>query len=231
MNVDPGTPVPNKRDAATQMAGCGCLVLLAIFFGPLLTNWVGLSPWPVTITFALALAVAWFSPTHPFPFPRAFLLTLLVIGAFGGFLFADDVAKDKTKAEAAPPAAPEPTPEPQKEATPTPAPEPEKVRITIDEIHDKFARNQIAGATFFETRTAIIPAVAVRVREALGTGILVVRSPRTGREMELGFNERGTRQLAEIEPSDRIEATCPEILEAMGQIIIACEDITIKPQR
>ena len=107
----------------------------------------------------------------------------------------------------------------------------EIVRITIDEIQEKFAKNQIAGAQFFETRTALIPGVAVRVREALGTGILIVKSPKTGLEMEIGFNEHGTQQLGEVEPKDRIEATCPSIHEAMGQVIIVCDGIVVQPSR
>lgn len=230
--------VGNKSKAATtgeqasQMLGCGCLVLFVSFAGPIITNWLGLSPWPVAIAFALALAVAWFSSANPFPFPRAFLVSILAIGAIGGYAFGGKVEEDNAKVAAAPTTAPasSPAPTPTIDATPVPVRK-EIVRITIDEIQEKFAKNQIAGAQFFETRTALIPGVAVRVREALGTGILIVKSPKTGLEMEIGFNEHGTRQLGEVEPKDRIEATCPSIHEAMGQVIIACDGIAVQPPR
>lgn len=220
-------------DQASQMAGCGCLVLIMIFVGPLVSNWLGLSPWPIAIAFALALAVAWFSKGNPFPFPRSFLLVLLLIGSIGGYAFGDKVDEDNAKAVVAPQPAPTQTVEPTKvaEATLAPTERKEQVRITIDEIQSKFAKNQVAGAQFFETRAALIPGVVVRVREALGTGILVVRSPKTGLEMEIWFNERGTRQLGAVEPGDKIEAKCPSIYEAMSQVIIACDDISVLPRK
>jgi hypothetical protein len=102
----------------------------------------------------------------------------------------------------------------------------EDIDITIDEIEARFARNQIAGAQFFKTHAAVIPGVAVRVREVLGTGILIAKS-RAGSQAELAFGERGSKQLGAIQPGDRFVATCPEVHEAMGQVIIACSEISV----
>lgn len=110
--------VGNKSKAATtgeqasQMLGCGCLVLFVSFAGPIITNWLGLSPWPIAIAFALALAVAWFSSANPFPFPRAFLVSILAIGAIGGYAFGGKVEEDNAKVAAAPTTAPASSPAP-----------------------------------------------------------------------------------------------------------------------
>lgn len=212
-----------KRDEAI---GCGCAAFLPALVGPFITNFIGITPWPVPVLF-LGIAILMLLMKQ-----SASKLSWQAEVGFAalGFVTSTFIAVMIAMKPAAPPDAPVPTPVPTTaETVPSSTTvQKEVVRITIDEIQEKFAKNQVAGAQFFETRTALIPGVAVRVREALGTGILIVRSAQTGLEVEIGFNERGTRQLGAVEPGDKIEATCPEVYEAMSQIIIACESISIE---
>lgn len=217
-----------KRDEAI---GCGCAVLIPGFASPFITDFIGLTPWPVPALF-LGLAIVMFvmkTSTSKLSWQAETAFAVL------GFAASTFVAVMIVTAPTAPdaPSAPAPAPGPTDVATLPPPTNAQKeiVRITIDEIQEKFAKNQIAGAQFFETRTALIPGVAVRVREAMGTGILIVRSPKTGLQMEIGFGERGTQQLGDIKPDDRIEALCPVVYEALSQVIIACESVEIKPNR
>lgn len=103
----------------------------------------------------------------------------------------------------------------------------EEVRLNVSAIRAMFSDNQIKGAQFFEHRTALIQGQVVRVREALGTGFLVLRSPSSAPESELAFDEAGTKQLGEVRQGDNVEATCPEVVEMMGQVIIACTGLKV----
>lgn len=217
-----------KRDEAI---GCGCAVLIPGFAGPFITDFIGLTSWPVPVLF-LGLAIVMFvmktsTSKLSWQAEMAFAVLGFAASTFAAVMIATRPAAPAVRS------APAPTSAPTGVATPPPPTNAQKevVRITIDEIQEKFAKNQIAGAQFFETRTALIPGVAVRVREAIGAGILIVRSPKTRLEMEIGFGERGTQQLGDIKPGDRIEATCPMVYEALSQVIIACDSVEIKPNR
>lgn len=104
----------------------------------------------------------------------------------------------------------------------------EPISTSIDEIFDTYAKNQIAGAKKFEDKTIRLTGKAVRVREAMGTGFLMLRSKKTGREQEFAFSDSGTALLAEVSPGDTVTVTCPGVVEGMGMIFIAaCSDLKV----
>ena len=90
-----------------------------------------------------------------------------------------------------------------------------------------FAENQIGGAQFFETRKAVLTGEVVRVREALGAGILVFRSAKSGIEVELAFDAEGTKMLGSLHSGSRVEVTCPIIQEVFGQVMIGCSRVSL----
>lgn len=105
----------------------------------------------------------------------------------------------------------------------------EPISASIDEIHDLYAKNQIAAAKKFEGQQIRITGKAVRVREAMGTGFLILRSIGTGLEQEFGFSDTGTALLADVSPGDTVTIICPGVVEGMGMIFIAgCSDLKVK---
>lgn len=214
-----------KKDEAI---GCGCGVLIPAFVAPFVTNFFGLTPWPVPVLFLGLAIIIYMMKTSTGRLSWKAEVAFAMLGFVASLFVALMIGSKPKEAEQSPPVSEtSPTPVP----TPTPieaAKSKQDVRISIDELQDMFAKNQVAGAQFFETHTAIIPGRAVRVREALGTGILIIQSPQTGRQMEIGFNDKGTRQLGAVKPGDDVEATCPEVNEMMSQIIVACSDISIR---
>jgi hypothetical protein len=104
----------------------------------------------------------------------------------------------------------------------------EIVKTNIDEILDTYERNQIEGLQKFGNSTIELSGEVVRVREALGTGILVLRSPDTGTQLEIGFSEKGTPKLGSLKAGDMVVVTCPGAYEASGLIILSdCSDVDI----
>lgn len=102
------------------------------------------------------------------------------------------------------------------------------VQTSIDELLDAFDDNQIAAAKKYGKPLQLNGKV-VRVREALGTGILVLASPKSGRQHEFGFSNSGTEKLADVKLGDTVTVTCPEALEAMSVVIVGgCSDLEIK---
>ena len=91
-----------------------------------------------------------------------------------------------------------------------------------------FAENQVGGAQFFQTRKAVLTGDVVRVREALGAGILVLKSAKTGIETDLAFDEQGTKMLGNLHSGNRVEVTCPIVEEVFGQIMIGCTTVTVQ---
>jgi hypothetical protein len=90
-----------------------------------------------------------------------------------------------------------------------------------------FVENQIGGAQFFETRKAVLTGEVVRVREALGAGILVFKSAKSGLEVELGFDGEGTRMLGSLRSGNRVVVTCPVVQEILGQVMIGCSSVRL----
>ncbi len=103
------------------------------------------------------------------------------------------------------------------------------ITTNIDDILDTYEANQIGGLKKFGGATLKITGEVVRVREAMGVGIIVLASPDSGRELELGFSDAATNMLAPLLPGDNIEATCPSIVEAMSVIVVGgCSNVTVR---
>jgi hypothetical protein len=112
-------------------------------------------------------------------------------------------------------------------STPQPPADKQPIDISVEEIREKFAENQIGGAQFFETRKAILTGEVVRVREALGAGILAFKSAKSGLEVELAFDGEGTKMLGSLHSGNLVEVTCPIIQEAFGQVMIGCSSVKV----
>lgn len=98
-----------------------------------------------------------------------------------------------------------------------------EVIADVDEILNDYAKNQIAGDRKYGDAKVLINGEALRVREALGTGILDIAS-RSGDEMELYFAEEGEADIAAVEPGQKVQVTCYAVIEIMGNV--AASDCT-----
>lgn len=212
-----------------EAAGCGCLGIPVAIFGPIITNLIGISPWPIPIIALLYAGIAFVEKTPLGKMHRkanfSLALILFTFATVSALMTGRDNAEETRKPKPSVIAAQ--TDEPAAVADPAVPSIHDEVRVDIDEILRRYAQNQIGAAQYFEGKTAIVSAKAVRVREALGTGILVAQSTKTGKRLEIGFDEQGTRELGDIEPGDRIEARCPKINEAMGQVFVVCTSISV----
>lgn len=103
------------------------------------------------------------------------------------------------------------------------------VRTSIDELLDAYAANQIAASKKFGNSSIALTGRVVRVRESLGTGILVLRSTASGREQEFGFSDIGTEKLASVNSGDVVSITCPTVIEALSIVVVGgCSEIELK---
>lgn len=120
-----------------------------------------------------------------------------------------------------PPPETAPTPvSPPTQSAPIAKPPIREVRTTVDDILQTYAENQIAGERKFGNSKVVIQGTAVRVREVLGTGILVLASRRSGASMELSFSEAGNSSLADVKPRQLVTAECYSAYEAMGAVLL-----------
>ena len=102
------------------------------------------------------------------------------------------------------------------------------VETDIDELSAVFRRNQIEGRQRFGNAPLKIFAEVVRVREALGIGILVLTSPDSGEILEVGFTSKDTPQLGAIMPGQSVIVTCPRAVEAMRSVLLsACSGVEV----
>jgi hypothetical protein len=137
----------------------------------------------------------------------------------------------KSAPEPAPTSAPKPlvaTPEPKTkpEAAPRPTSVPRQtsrkvVSTTVDDVLDIYEANQIAGERRFSGAKILISGKTERVREAFGTGILILKSVKSGRTLELYFTENGESDLGEVMPGQRVIAECYQAIEMMGAVTIS----------
>ena len=222
----------NPREEAI---GCGCVTVGIALLGPVFTNLLGLTAWPIPAILVLLLVVTYLKRQPSGQLSWTTIMSLLGFGTALSALWAviifagSDEKVDEVQTQEIAAVAPSRTPEAVADEGPiSNAPaveEAEPTRMTVDDISALFEENQVAGADYFSSRTVVIPATVVRVREALGTGILVVKSRSNGGETEMGFSEAGTRNLISLRRSDRVEATCPKIWEVMGEVIITCTSV------
>ena len=151
-------------------------------------------------------------------FACVFLISSLVAWSLAG------IENDAVSPQSTPSPTPTPTPMEtiQSVAKPTPV-----LTTTVDEILETYAENQIAGARKFDNRRVEVTGVAKRVREALGTGILVLRSPNTGSELELYFTEAAEVQLADVKAGRPTRAVCLRTFEIAGNVAMSdCREVS-----
>ena len=211
-------------------------IILTVF-----TDWIGLTAYPVPVIFGFLtlnvfmqrkaatnlnwkqLSAVWGSTT------LVSIATMIVISNRSADAPAPQLADARAATEVAAPQ--ETTPLPVGTTTPiaaTPSASNTIVQTSIDELLDAFDNNQIAASKRYGKPLQLSGKV-VRVREALGTGILVLASPRSGRQHEFGFSDSGTEKLADVKLGDTVTITCPEALEAMSVVIVGgCSDLEVK---
>ena len=95
-----------------------------------------------------------------------------------------------------------------------------EVSTSVDDILRTYADNQIAGERKFSNAKLTISGRVVRVREAFGTGILVLGAA-SGNSLELYFTESGEATLGEVSPGQSVKAVCYVIIEAMGAVALS----------
>jgi hypothetical protein len=98
---------------------------------------------------------------------------------------------------------------------------------SVEAVHSMFAENQIGGAQFFQSRAAVLTGEVMRVREALGVGILAFRSDESGMTTELAFSGEAAASLGELRSGSRVRVTCPVIEEFMGQVFFVCAGVDV----
>ena len=236
MTTDHGIP-PQEGGVFGMLLFIGICGVLATF----VTNWIGLTAYPVPVLLSI-LAVGSFFHRKDDAYLSWRQWTVVWSGAA---LFAVAtlvwVLSDDASPKPADPASYQP-PVPTSESTlpvapqsnefppagqsaqPTDAP----IQTSIDELLDAFATNQVAAAKKYG-RPIQLTGKVVRVREAWGTGILILKSPTSGREHEFGFSDAGTKKLADIQSGQSVTITCPAALEAMSVVLVGgCSDIETK---
>lgn len=227
-----------------QEVGVGGMLVAITIFGVLatiLTDWIGLTAYPVPVILS-ALAVASYCHRKDDAYLSWKQWTVVWSGAA---LFAVATLVWILSGDASPrpadPAYYQP-PVPTSESTlpvaqqsndlltagQSPQPSDEPIQTSIDELLDAFAANQVAAAKKYG-RPIQLTGKVVRVREAWGTGILILKSPTSGREHEFGFSDAGTKKLADIQSGQSVTITCPAALEAMSVMLVGgCSDIETK---
>lgn len=202
---------PPATSQIQELAGCGCALFVFVVIGPIVTNWLGLTDWPIALAVAFALMLAIYAKRSPFKFSYVALIIMLVLSLFGAIAFGNKVAdgERETSEMQASPASP-PVRVDEAPASPVAdAPAPDERKYDVSEVVSIFERNQIAGAQKFEDRRTVITGKALRVREALGMGFLVLTATQDQTSVELAFDERGTTQLGEVSPGDKMGAYIP----------------------
>jgi hypothetical protein len=233
---DPPHPAPPAWTLGFGLIGAVSLFAVSIVVVALL----GAAAWIVPITFFHLAALAHIRPglrllgltsktVKVGSLFYAFPLAIVAAGASSNSENADLASLD-APATTPPPTVPaSPAPVPTVPASPAPAPSAppapqapplRDVSTTVDEMLQIYADNQIAGERKFANARVKISGTTVRVREALGTGILVLGSQRSAKRLELYFSKEGNQSLSEITPGQRVEAECYSVLEMLGEVLV-----------
>lgn len=229
--------------------GFGCVAIIFVFLcgmGPALVRDVGLSPllFPV---FLVVVAVG-LANGEKYSQRRKWAIVLGIGAALSAFVAVVLLPQSKSSIAQKPavepsysqpelpvptaPSTPIPTPVETPIAMPTQsaeAPARRIIKTSIDELLAAYAANQVAAAKKYGNASIQLEGRVVRVREALGSGILVLKSPISGETYEFGFSDEGTKMLESLKPGDRVSITCPTVLEAMSIVMIeGCSDVELK---
>ena len=220
----------------------GCLATaafaLAVAWGLiLLTQWLGWGIWPVPVSlFALAALLVLPMPSHSkMPSqtwePSTFEKAVLAILAIATVLVALTVrVEEASESQLAPPNSALSTPAPKKvAATPklVPSGAPEGSLVTPDSILIDYAENQVRAQRLYDREVRVRGRV-IRVREALGTGILVLASKAPELSLELYFADQANEDLALVRSGSIVTATCHAAIEIAGAVALSdCRSIDI----
>lgn len=234
--IDPlASPKKTNVVAGMIMLGIGASLLT------MLTAWIGLTAYPIPIVASLGTFAASRSSSS-----AGSLSAKQVVSVWGAAALASIItmgiivdepivgAESNISSNRVPELVTAPLPTPVTVGTTTPIGEisnyPAKILVTnIDEILDDFDSNQIAATKKYGGTPFQLTGKVIRVREAFGTGILVLASPKSGITHEFGFSDRGTEKLADIKVGDTVVVSCPEALEAMSLVIVGgCSDVAAK---
>lgn len=238
------SPVPPS--AAAKAAGIGCVAILlavACVLLPMLTLIVGISAWifPGFVLFLLFGSLGSQERLGSLPQGvtpsrvRWAFLAMLVVSTYVAWVIS---RADPQPLATAPPisthsevTASSPSAEPPTPAAETPTPAAEarptnnsagSIQTNVDNLLDEFAENQIAAQRKFGKGAVHIRGVTVRVREALGTGILVLASAKNrSRTVDLYFAESAETQLAEVRANLPTEAVCLATIELAGEVVLS----------
>lgn len=224
-------------DNAAKQVKIGMLGMLAFigFLGVSLTvftNWVGLTPYPIPVllsVFAVASLVQRRQVDHlswkqwAVVWCGAALLSIATLGT----LLTEAPTSEQVVSNVAEKASAPKSPNPEPSSMDGGEEEPKVPIVTnIDELIDAYAANQVAAAKKYGNSPIQLRGKVIRVREVLGTGILVLRSSKSGREHEFGFSNDGTTLLAGVKQGDTVIITCPGVAEGMGIVVVGgCYDL------
>lgn len=238
-----------SANTAYSWIGFICVAILAVFLltmGPAMMREAGLSPFlfPVllaAITFGLARG-----EKHS---QRRKWAVVIGIATGLSLLMAVGLTEqwDRHPSQNAPTAptnsekaTPRPASSPSPISTSVPVAKPEQTRpaaapgrrvieTTIDELLGAYAANQVAAERKYGSATIKLGGTVVRVREALGTGFLVLKSRDSGQTHEFGFSDAGTKELGSLNPGDQVSIICPTVWEAMSIVMVGgCSDIEVR---
>ena len=216
--------------------GFGCVAVLFLFFigmGPALVRDIGMSPYLFPV-FLVVIAVG-LARGDKHSQRRKWAVVLGIGAALSAFVAvvllpqSKSVVAQKPAVEpstSVPTSAEAPTVKPTASAE---APERRIIQTSIDELLAAYAANQVAAAKKYGNATIQLEGRVVRVREALGSGILVLKSPTSGQTYEFGFSDEGTKMLESLNPGDRVSITCSTVLEAMSIVMVeGCSDVEVR---
>ena len=220
--------------STTPLNTSGCLIVAPIFLGLVylgirLTEFLGWAAWPVPVL-SLALIALLLTPMKSAPHTNlpggakvvAGLVAIIVILVWIGRDRTDTkVEPERAPAVAASPrAAPVVASEPIDAAPVSPPAPPPAPLVTAVRILEDYDENQIRAQSLYDRQVRISGRV-VRVREALGTGILVLQTGDADRPLDLYFTERGERDLLTVRARSTVVASCGGVIEMAGMIAMS----------
>ena len=239
-------PKPSLVGISLVFSVIGSLLTLVLY-------WLNIWPYFVAAVFAIIVVAAFASSKteHPKDWPKngewSFVVAAVISVVTGIYLNSGDKADrpaitSQLPRERALPAHTQQIrsklPQPQAvvveqlqpQANQIKQPRPKKMVVTdVDDILDTYEANQIGGLKKFGDATIKIGGTVVRVREVFGLGVIVLRSSKTNRNMEILFSAEATPDLARLMPGNNIEATCPTVMEAMSAVLIRdCSAVLVK---
>lgn len=230
------TARPSLFGISLVLSVIGSLLTLVLY-------WFNIWPYFVAVVLAIIVVAAFASPKSKYPpdWPKygewSFGVAAVISVITGIYISSGDKTDSSAIARQLPRERTLPTPKqamlaerPQAEVSQPKRPKSKRIIVTdVDDVLDTYEANQIGGLKKFGDATIKIAGTVVRVREVLGLGVIVLKSPKTNRDMEILFSAQATPDLAPLTPGNKIEASCPTVMEAMGAVLIKdCSSVVVK---